>query len=177
MSVDEEFDKGVGAMRKSAPLGHGVDKKEFDALVAEAFQMIPEKFRDKVKNVALLIEEEPSAEVLKENNVPEGHTLLGLYHGVPNTARGVGYGVGPTLPDTITIFRKPILATAEAEINASFEWGPPTEPMKRRIRDIIRNTIWHEIAHYFGMDEYEVDARETEGTNQFTPETEGGKGL
>ncbi len=136
-------------------------------MVAEAFQMIPEKFRDKVKNVALLIEDEPSEAMRKSEKLKPNETLLGLYHGVPNTERGDAYGVGMTLPDTITIFRNPILHAAAAEVNATFDWGPPTEPMKRRIRDIIRDTIWHEIAHYFGMDEYEVDEREIAGTNEF----------
>lgn len=170
MSIDEEFkDDAPKAMPggKSAALGSGVSAKEFDALVAEAFEAVPEKFRAKVKNVALLVDEEPSAEMLRENNVSPGHTLLGLYHGIPATERGAGYGVGATLPDTITVFRKPILEYAAAESGVDFEWGPPTEKMKKRIRDIIRDTIWHEIAHYFGMDEYEVDARETEGTNEF----------
>lgn len=144
-----------------------MNPKEFEELVAEAFEMIPEKFRLKVKNVALLVEDEPSEEVRKRENLKPNQTLLGLYHGVPNTERGEGYGVGMTLPDTITIFRKPILEAVAAEVNATFDWGPPTEPMKKRIRDIIRDTVWHEIAHYFGMDEYEVDAREVEGTNKF----------
>jgi predicted Zn-dependent protease with MMP-like domain len=174
MSIDQEFNdevKPVKAMPggKSAALGSGVSDKEFDALVAEAFEAVPEKFRSKVKNVALLIEDEPSEATLKENNVPEGHTLLGLYHGIPATERGDGYGVGATLPDTITVFRKPILDAAAEESGVDFDWGPPTEKMKKRIRDIIRDTIWHEIAHYFGMDEFEVDARETEGTNEFKP--------
>ena len=172
MSIDPEFADDTESKKampggKSAALGSGVSAKEFDALVVEAFEQVPEKFRSKVKNVALLVEDEPSGEILKENNVPPDHTLLGLYHGIPATERGDGYGVGATLPDTITIFRKPILEMAAHEAGADFEWGPPTEPMKRRIRAIIRDTIWHEIAHYFGMDEFEVDARETEGTNEF----------
>jgi predicted Zn-dependent protease with MMP-like domain len=175
MNIDDEFKdfdeegnrKAMMPGGKSAALGSGVSAKEFDALVAEAFEAVPEKFRLKVKNVALLVDDEPSAETLKENNVPEGHTLLGLYHGIPATERGDGYGVGATLPDTITIFRKPIIDMAAHEAGADFEWGPPTEPMKKRLRTIIRDTIWHEIAHYFGMDEFDVDARETEGTNEF----------
>lgn len=141
--------------------------KEFDNLVAEAFEMVPEKFRAKVKNVALLVEEEPSDETLKENNVPQGHTLFGLYKGIPATERGGGYGVGATLPDSITIFRKPILDWAARESGVEVEWGEPTEPAKKRIRAIIRDTVWHEIAHYFGMDEFEVGEREAEGTNEF----------
>src|SRR6185295_13401998 len=135
MDTDNEYAAGIGPFRKSAPLGSGLPNKEFDELVAEAFEMVPEQFREKVKNVALLVENEPTQEILRENNVAPGNTLLGLYHGIPNTERGAGYGVGPTLPDTITIFRKPILDYAAGEVNATFDWGPPTEPMKRRIRD------------------------------------------
>lgn len=168
MTIDPEFtDTVMNPGGKSAARASGMSHKEFDALVVEAFELIPEKFRSKVKNVALLVEDEPNDEVLRENNVPEGSTLLGLYHGIPTTERGVGYGIGATLPDTITVYRKPILGKAAGEAGADFDWGPPTERMKVRIRDIIRDTVWHEIAHYFGMDEYEVDAREAEGTNQF----------
>jgi predicted Zn-dependent protease with MMP-like domain len=165
--TEKETEKAMNPGGKSAARASGMTHKEFDDLVAEAFERIPEKFRAKVKNVALLVEDEPSKETLKENGVPEGHTLLGLYHGIPATERGDAYGVGATLPDTITVYRKPTLEAAEHEAGADFDWGPPTERMKGRIRDIIRDTIWHEIAHYFGMDEYEVDAREVEGTNEF----------
>lgn len=148
--------------------------KEFEALVAEAFTLVPEKFRGQVRNVALLVEENPTQETLRENNVPPGHTLFGLYKGIPKTARGDSYGMGPTLPDTITIYRNPIIQAAaeESGVGPLVEWGElVTEPMKRRIRDIIKNTIWHEIAHHFGMDEFEVGEREAAGTNTFeTPQ-------
>lgn len=172
MTIDQEFNEDERVMNpggKSAARAAGMTNKEFDELVADAFERIPEKFRLKVKNVALLVEDGPSQETLRENDVPEGETLLGLYHGIPATERGSGYGVGATLPDTITVYRKPVLAAAAGEADADFDWGPPTERMKGRIRDMIRDTIWHEIAHYFGMDEYEVDARETDGTNEFKP--------
>ena len=152
---------------KSALRASGVSMKEFEALVAEAFQEIPEKFRAKIKNVALLVDDEPSEELRKSEKLEPNETLLGLYHGVPLAERGGAYGVGMTLPDTITVFKKPILDAVAAEVNADFDWGPPTERMKVRIRHVIRDTIWHEVAHYFGMDEYEVDAREVEGTNEY----------
>jgi len=144
--------------------------KEFDTLVADAFQLVPENIRSKVNNVALLVEDEPSVETRKENNLKEGETLLGLYHGVPKTERGDGYGVGATLPDTITIYRGPILAKAanESGVGELVAWGEEmTEPLKKRVRAIVRDTIWHEIAHHFGMDEFSVGAREEEGTNKF----------
>jgi predicted Zn-dependent protease with MMP-like domain len=142
-------------------------RKEFEQLVADAYDMVPEKFRAKVKNVALLVEDNPSREDLQDNNIPHGETLLGLYKGIPLTERGDGYGVGGTLPDTITIYMQPTLDMAAHESGVEVEWGEPTEPAKKRIRAIIRDTIWHEIAHYFGMDEFEVGEREAEGTNEF----------
>lgn len=145
-------------------------KKEFEHLVSEAFDMVPDKFRSKVKNVALLVEDDPTPDDLRENNIPQGGTLLGLYKGVPLTERGEGYGVGMTMPDTITIYRNPIVAMAahESGVGELIAWGEePTEPMKKRIRNIVRDTIWHEIAHFFGMDEHDVEMREEEGTNEF----------
>ena len=144
--------------------------KEFEAIVAEAFTLVPERFRAKVKNVALLLEAEPSDEVRKEQNLAPDQTLLGLYHGTPLSERGAGYGVGATMPDTITIFREPILDKARVEAGIDPAWGKTetfTESMKKRVKVIVRDTIWHEIAHYFGMDEHEVDAREEGGTNEF----------
>ena len=152
---------------RSALYAVSMPPKEFEALVAEAFVLVPEKFRGKVKNLALLVEDEPSEEARREHNLSHADTLLGLYRGVPQTERGEGYGVGPTIPDSITLYRMPILHTAARESGVEVEWGPPTEPMKRRIRAIIRDTVWHEIAHYFGMDEWAVEAREEEGTNQY----------
>ena len=60
------------------------------------------------KNVAVLVEWEPDARTRREEELSEDETLLGLYRGVPNTARGSEYGVGATLPDTITLFQRPI---------------------------------------------------------------------
>lgn len=144
-----------------------MERAEFEKIVAEAYEQVPEKFTSKVKNVALLVEDYPNQETLKENGVPEGGTLLGLYKGIPNTERGSDYGVGATLPDSITIYMRPILEMAATEAGVEVEWGEPTEPAKKRIRAIVRDTIWHEIAHYFGMDEFEIGERETQGTNDF----------
>ncbi len=141
--------------------------QDFDTLVAEAFELVPEKFRERVKNVALLVEEEPSAETLAENKVPKGRTLLGLYHGIPATERGGSYGVGATMPDTITLYRKPIIAASSLGVNYDSFFGPPTEPFRDAIRGTIRNTLWHEIGHHFGMTENEVEEREEEGTNEY----------
>lgn len=120
--------------------------EEFEKLAEEGFLLIPEKFRARIRNVALLIEDEPSKEVRQREGLSEDETLLGLYQGIPATARGDSYGVGPTLPDTITLFQLPIEEAAMED--------------QEDIRVVIAETIWHEYAHYFGMDEDEVRFRE-----------------
>ncbi len=121
-------------------------REEFEKLVEEGFLLIPEKFRARIRNVALLVEDEPPEEIRRKEGLDEGETLLGLYQGIPNTARGDTYGVGPTLPDTITLYQFPI---EEAAREDSLD-----------VRTVIAETIWHEYAHYFGMEEDEVRFRE-----------------
>ena len=123
-----------------------MEREAFEKLVEEGFLLIPEKFRARIKNVALLVEDEPSEDVRRQEGLGEEETLLGLYQGIPNTARGDSYGVGPTLPDTITLYQLPIE-------EAAYEDGED-------VRKVIAETIWHEFAHYFGMDEDEVRFRE-----------------
>ena len=120
----------------------------WDDLVARGIQALPEKFRSKIANVAILLEDEPSERVRREEGLAEDETLLGLYHGIPLSERGDGYGVGETLPDTITLYKKPILEEAQ---------NNPEE-----VERVVTETIWHEFGHYFGLDEYEVRKREKE---------------
>jgi len=119
---------------------------EFEKLVAEGFDRLPQWVRDKIKNVAFLIDDEPSAEVREAEGLDHDETLLGYYQGIPLNARGEGYGVGMTMPDTITIFRLPILEAAQED--------------GMDVRDVVTDTIWHEFAHHFGMNEAEVRTRE-----------------
>jgi len=121
-------------------------REAFEQLVEEGFLLLPEKFRAKIRNVALLVEDEPSEEVRAQEGLEGEETLLGLYQGIPNTARGDSYGVGPTLPDTITLYQAPIEEAARED--------------GEDVRKVIAETIWHEYAHYFGMDEDEVRLRE-----------------
>jgi predicted Zn-dependent protease with MMP-like domain len=126
-----------------------MNHEEFEALVAEEFdRAIPEKFKPHIKNVAFLIEDEPSAEVRVREGLGEGDTLLGYYHGIPTPQRGDLYGMGTTLPDTITLYRLPILEAAHQD--------------NLPVAQVIRETIWHEVAHHFGMDEHTVRNREDE---------------
>lgn len=116
-------------------------RREFERLVEEGLRAIPEPLRRRVSNAAVVIEDEPSARVRRAQRLSRGQTLLGLYEGVPRTARE-HYGVGGTLPDRITIFRRPIEAAAG---------GQP-----ERMRRLVCETVWHEVAHHFGMDEAAV---------------------
>lgn len=109
---------------------------------------LPEWVRKKISNVALLVEDEPSEQVRGEQRLEEDETLLGLYHGIPLSERGEYYGVGGTMPDTITLYQRPIEEAAQED--------------GMDVRDVIADTIWHEFAHHFGMDEGEVRARESE---------------
>ena len=122
-------------------------REEFEKLVAEEFdKAIPKKFLAHIKNVAFLVEDEPWVEVRKKEDLGAGETLLGYYHGIPYPMRGDWYGMGTTMPDTITLFQKPI------------EEAGGGDPQK--IRQVIRETIWHEVAHHFGFGEERVQERE-----------------
>jgi len=129
-----------------------MERQAFEKLVADEFpNAIPEKFRSQITNVAFLVEDEPSAQVCREEGLGPNETLLGLYHGIPYTERGDYYGVGNILPDTITLYQWPIEDEA-AQLGGG----------EANLRKIIRETIWHEVAHHFGMDEHEVREREEE---------------
>jgi len=153
-------------------------RQEFEKLIEEEFpKAVPEKFHALLKNVAFLAEQEPSAHVRKEEGLAEGETLLGLYHGVPHTARGDYYGVGGTLPDTITLYQGPIeeeaaeLEAREQAVAEGKSWpSGPERPLSQAaselyIRKVIRETIWHEVAHYMGYDEHQVRGREDKRDN------------
>lgn len=120
--------------------------EEFEKLIEEGFEKLPEWVRAKIKNVALLIEDEPSEEVRKREGLDENETLLGYYQGIPLSERGEHYGIGGTMPDTITLYRLPIEDVAHED--------------SLPVAQVIAETIWHEFAHHFGMDEHEVRLRE-----------------
>ena len=131
--------------------------EDFEQLVSEGFEKLPAWVQQKISNVAVLIEDEPSEEDRKLQGLEEGETLLGLYKGVPLTERGDLYGVGMVMPDTITIYQEPTLDAAEEET-------PPVashEAYFETVRRIVAETVWHEFAHHFGMDEHEVQLRES----------------
>jgi predicted Zn-dependent protease with MMP-like domain len=116
---------------------------DFDELVEQAYRRIPARFRRRLHNVAVVVEEEPVPRQLASGRVPRGHTLLGLYEGRPLTHRSTFDSF--TMPDRITLFQGPIERMARD---------------REHLREIIEQTLWHEIAHYFGMDEKQVRAAE-----------------
>jgi predicted Zn-dependent protease with MMP-like domain len=113
------------------------DRHRFEALVATALRSVPEEFAPYLENVVVVIEERPSADVLRSVGLdPVEDTLFGLYQGTALPERGHDFGNHP--PDRITIFRRPILEACRGE---------------REVRREIETTIVHEIAHHFGLDE------------------------
>jgi predicted Zn-dependent protease with MMP-like domain len=138
-----------------------MDERAFSALAEAEWALMPEKFASKIDNVALLIEDEPDEELRKIEGLEEGETLLGIYRGIPRTERGSEYGIAGTLPDTITLFRLPILEEALERTDDH------TSDFRKHVAKVIRETIWHEVGHYMGLSERPINEREEEGTNRF----------
>ena len=107
-----------------------MDSKKFEKIVRKGIKAIPKRFLEKLDNVDICIEDEP--------RVRSSSLIFGLYEGVPQTERR---HYGQVLPDKITIFKRPIEKVACSE---------------KEIKEIVKNTVWHEIAHHFGMDEKRV---------------------
>src|SRR5262249_7316153 len=121
--------------------GHGrMNRAAFERLVAEAVRLIPRRFRREIKNLALVVEEEPSAELLAEMEIEPPDSLYGLYQGTPLTERTWGWG--NALPDRITIYQRPIEEDCEDD---------------DEMRAVIGETLIHEVGHYFGLSEEEIE--------------------
>jgi len=119
-----------------------VSTEEFESLVEEALEQLPEEFKEALDNVAVMVQEEPSDEDLEEVGIdpddPERDDLLGLYQGTPLTERDSFYSA---LPDRVLIFRGPILRACDT---------------RRQVIREIRETVQHELGHYFGLEEDEL---------------------
>lgn len=109
---------------------------DFNELVRKAILELPEHIRQKMDNVEVVVELNASREQLQDLGIKSANSLLGLYYGVPQTAWGRGFG--NILPDKISIFQRPIEKLAKSE---------------KEIINLIKNTVWHEIAHHFGFSE------------------------
>jgi predicted Zn-dependent protease with MMP-like domain len=107
-----------------------VAEPDFDALIADALEQLPEPFRSRLDTVAIVVDDEASPETLRRAGA---RGLFGLYEGVPRTAFGAS---GAPVASKITIFRRPI------------EWYYPDPAERTRA---VRDTLFHEIAHHFGI--------------------------
>lgn len=117
-----------------------MDRQSFQKLVEEALKNLPTEFAEKLDNVALVVEDEPTKEQLLKLNLPPNSSLFGLYQGVPQIKRGSGYTM--VSPDKISIFQKPIENFYHSEED---------------IKSCIRQTVLHEIGHHFGMSEKDLE--------------------
>jgi predicted Zn-dependent protease with MMP-like domain len=122
---------------------HSLTDKEFEAAIAEAIDSLPEDRIKGLENVAITYEDEPSPEQRQKLKLRGRETLFGLYEGIPLTKRtsGLFSGTPMTLPDKITIFKLPILNYC-----SSLE----------EVKEQVRHTLWHEIAHYYGLDHDQI---------------------
>lgn len=115
-----------------------VGEKEFEALVEKALDQLPENFAALLDNVAVVVEEEPDPDVLREMGFDPEEELLGLYYGVPQTEREVGYF---GLPDQVSIYRGPLCRFCRS---------------RRELISEIRDTVVHELGHHFGLSDDEM---------------------
>jgi predicted Zn-dependent protease with MMP-like domain len=115
-------------------------RQRFEQLVEESLREIPRSFRDEMKNVAVIVEDEPPAHVLEEMEIEPPDSLFGLYQGTPLPERGWAYG--NTLPDRISIYQRPIEESCEDD---------------EEIRACVAETVIHEFGHYFGLSEEEIE--------------------
>jgi predicted Zn-dependent protease with MMP-like domain len=114
-----------------------MSRDEFEELVRQALDDLPEEFARRLENVEVVIEDEPTPAMLRSVGLtPRRSTLFGLYQGIPLHLRGAHYG--NVLPDKITIFYRPLV-----------RWFHSPEQIRRQ----VGKTVVHEIAHYFGMDD------------------------
>jgi len=108
--------------------------QEFDALITRAMDELPQSYIKGLDNVAIVMADDPTPEQVTKMKL-DGKLLLGLYEGVPLTHRGNGWS--GMLPDKITLFKNQILAVVHDE---------------RSLFEQVKRTLWHEIAHYYGLD-------------------------
>lgn len=121
-----------------------LSRSEFERVVEEALSSLPQRFADLLENVAVVVEEEPTDEDLDLLDDDDGDgdgddELFGIYRGIPRTERT--HDMLPSMPDEIAIFRGPILRVCESRREA--------------IRE-IRDTVIHELGHYFGLHDDEM---------------------
>ena len=120
-----------------------ISDEDFDKLISEAIDSMPERYLEHLDNVAIIAEDIPTEEQRVKLHLYRGQTLYGLYEGIPLTRRGTNYSM--VLPDKITIFREPIKHNSQD---------------LRELKIAIRTTVWHEIAHFYGLNHDQIYAIE-----------------
>ena len=130
-----------------------MDRAKFEAIVADALRSIPRDFRDAMRNIAIVVEDEPSRQLLREMEIEPPDTLFGLYQGTPLTERPWDYG--NTLPDRILLFQGPLERDSDDEKDLVIAIG---------------ETLIHEVGHYFGLSEEEIEEIEERYWRGETPE-------
>jgi predicted Zn-dependent protease with MMP-like domain len=118
-----------------------VNLPDFERLVEESFELLPEKFRNAIENVGVVVEQYPSDELVGSMHLRSKRDLLGLYQGIPLTKRGMWYGMSPVTPDRISLYQANIEAVCRTE-----------GELKAKVAEVLI----HEIGHYFGMNEKEI---------------------
>ena len=128
----------------AAFLPGAMEKTDFEKLVQLALRRLPRRFKQKIKNIAIEVEDRPTTALLNDMGIKSG-TLLGLYQGVPLTHREWNYG--NLLPDRIVIYQQPIEKMSSSPVE---------------IEKIVMDTVIHEIGHYFGFTDDELNKIEYE---------------
>lgn len=117
-----------------------MERKQFEALVEKVIAELPVEFKERLENIAVVVEDRPTREQLRSAGMGDNDILLGLYHGIPHTRRTLGYTM--VTPDTITIFQKAIESKCRHR--------------EREIIAEVRRVVCHEIAHHFGIDDRQL---------------------
>lgn len=127
---------------------HSLTRKQFDSLAAEAIDNIPPLYQRYLKNVAFIVEDEPSPEQRQQLHLEPDGLLFGLYEGTPLPSR---QGTTKLLPDKITLFKLPLESISRDQ---------------DQLRNNIRHTIWHEVAHYYGLDHGRINELEKKRSSE-----------
>ena len=114
--------------------------EEFDRLISRAMDELPQEYINGLDNVAIVQADGPTQEQIVKMKLDHQHLLLGLYEGIPLTQRGNNYTF--VLPDKITLFKHAILAVSHTP---------------EQLFEQIKRTLWHEIAHFYGLDHSRID--------------------
>ena len=118
--------------------------EEFDKLISQAMDELPQQYIKNLQNVAVVYADDPTPEQRQKLELRNDQSLFGLYEGIPRALRGAGYNM--VLPDKITIFKHPILA-----------YSHDLPSLKKN----IKHTLWHEIAHHYGLNHQQIHELES----------------